>query len=106
MFRIDGTKMILTKGDTAEFRPIVEGYEAKEGDEIIFRVAKLYTDEPVIEIVVAAGDNIEFTSEDTSNLPTGSYLYQTKLVNVDGKISTFATGTFMLMGEINARTEG
>lgn len=106
MFRIDGSKIWLTQGDTAEFRPIIEEYTGQEGDMVYFRVAKIYSDEPVIEKVVAAGENIAIAADDTSNLSIGSYLYQLKLMSVDGNISTFATGRFMLEGDIHERTEG
>lgn len=98
MFKIDAGKIYLTQGDTAEFKPIIEGYEAQEGDTVQFNLVKVWGQELLLTKTVAAGDNIEFAAADTIDLPTGSYLYNTKLIGSDGNISTFISDRFILLG--------
>lgn len=102
MFKIEENKIWLTRGDTAEFKPIIEDYLVQEGDEVVFVVKRYPTTEPpVIRVAVAAGDNISLTNEMTSTLPLGTYLYELKLNTVDGNISTFASGRFTLLGDLD-----
>ncbi len=98
MFKIDAGKIYLTQGDTAEFKPIIEGYEAQEGDEVQFNLVKVWGQEPLLTKTIAAGANVEFAAEDTIELPTGSYLYDVKLIGSDGNISTFISDRFVLLG--------
>lgn len=107
MFRIDGNKIWLTRGDTAEFRPVITDYESQEGDKVVFAMKRALNDaEPALRIEVDAGDGISFTHEDTANLPSGSYVYDLKLAQVDGSISTFvSSGRFELIGEVDTDGE-
>ena len=98
MFKIDAGKIYLTQGDTAEFKPIIEGYEAEEGDTVQFRVVKVWSQDPVITKTIAAGANVEFAAEDTIDLPTGSYLYNIKVIGSNGNVSTFSSDRFVLLG--------
>lgn len=102
MFKIEENRIWLTRGDTAEFRPIIQDYEAQEGDEVIFAVKRTTNnDAPAIRLAIAAGENITFTNELTSDLPLGTYLYELKLNTVDGEISTFASGRLTLLGDLD-----
>ena len=105
MFKIENNQIWLTRGDTAEFRPIIEDYEIQEGDQVVFAVKRTTNNEtPDIRIAIPAGDNIEFNNETTSTLSIGSYLYELKLETVDGDISTFASGRFNLLGDLDNGT--
>ena len=101
MFKIEDNQIWLTKGDTAEFRPVVEDYVAAETDKILFAVNRTYSDTtPVIRKEIAAGNNIEFEKADTADLKQGTYLFQIKLITEDS-ISTFSTGRFNLLGDLD-----
>jgi hypothetical protein len=93
----------LTRGDSAEFRPVIADYEAQEGDTIIFAMKKALNDaEPTLRIEVPVGDNIVFTPETTSNLTPGTYLYDLRIKTIAGDVSTFVNAKrFNLLGEID-----
>lgn len=102
MFKIDKNDIYLTRGDTAEFRPVIENYEAAENDKVIFAMKKARNNmEPALKIEVAAGENIVFTHENTVSLTSGSYIYDLTLNQANGQISTFASGRFNLLGEVD-----
>ena len=103
MFKIDNNTIYLTRGDSAEFQPVVKDYEAKEGDKILFSATKAIGQDPALQIEVDAGNAIAFAAEDTLSLTIGSYIYDLKLVS-DEEVSTFADGRFVLLGDAsNAR---
>ena len=98
MFKIDNNTIYITRGDTAEFQPVVKDYEAKEGDMILFSVAKVYGTEPVISKAIDAGNAVTFAAEDTNSLSIGTYIYDLKLLS-DDDVSTFADGRFVILGD-------
>jgi len=102
MFRVENDKVWLTRGDSAEFRPIIQDYETQEGDKIIFALKRSYSDEaPVLTIETDLGKNIVFTPETTKDLRCGSYLYDLKIITVDGSVSTFVNAErFTLLEDI------
>lgn len=103
MFKVENDTIWLTRGDTAEFRPIIEGYEAQEGDKVVFSMKKaLNDDEPILKMEVEVGENITFTRDSTAKLPSGSYLYDLKINTVGGDTSTFVNGeTLYLLGDVD-----
>lgn len=102
MFKIDGNRIWLTRGDTAEFRPVIEDYESQEGDKVVFAAKRAMNDEaPALRIEVNAGENIAFTPELTTSLPSGSYVFDLILRMANGSVSTFASGRMELMGEVD-----
>ena len=102
MFRVENNNIYLTRGDTAEFKPIIENYEVQEGDKVVFAAKRNHLATAAdIRIEVDAGASIEFAHSTTSSLPLGTYLYEIKLTTVDGDISTFAIGRFILEGDID-----
>lgn len=78
-------------------------YEAQEGDKIIFSMKKALNDEePTLRIETQLGENIVFTPQLTSKLPTGSYRYDLKIITVDGDVSTFVNQErFELLGDVD-----
>ncbi len=103
MFKVENDKIWLTRGDSAEFRPIIQDYEAQEGDKIVFSMKKALSDaEPALRLEVNLGDNVEFTPELTAKLPCGTYLYDLEIQTVGGDHSTFVNAQrFYLLGDID-----
>ncbi len=102
MFRTDENKIYLTRGNTAQFRPVIEDYTATEEDKVVFAVKKTVLDSaPIIRKEVAAGENIALAADDTSSLTTGSYLYDITLITAEGDKSTFASGVLILEGDLD-----
>lgn len=103
MFKIENSKIWLTCGDTAEFRPVIENYTAQEGDIVTFTAKKVLSDQELaINKSVAAGEDIAFAAEDTSSLTPGTYLYDLRLETTDGGVSTFVSqGELYLVGAVN-----
>ena len=103
MFKVDGKKIWLTCGDTAEFRPVIEDYTAQDGDTVTFTAKKVLSDpELAINKSVAAGNGITFAAEDTVSLAPGSYIYDLRLETAGGDVSTFVSqGQLYLVGAVN-----
>jgi len=100
MFKIDNDTIYLTRGDTAEFRPIVEDYEAQEDDKVVFLLARYPGARPVLKLETKPGESITFSTLDTATLECGSYVYDLRLITAD-TTSTFVNGArFNLMGDI------
>lgn len=106
MFRTENNKIWLTRGDTAEFRPIIENYEAQEGDKVVFALRKAIT--PVLKIEVNLGENIVFNNDATKDLPSGSYLYDLMISTTAGERLTFVNGERfeLLRGIEDERNQG
>lgn len=88
MIVVDNNKITIVRGDTEpltlDVNEIVDGeeqtYTPQEGDEFVFRMAKSFGGEPLIEKTFVDGD-IEFASADTKDLPFGEYYYDVTLEN-------------------------
>ncbi len=98
MFKVENNAIYITRGDTAEFQPVVKDYEAKEGDKIIFSATKAMGQDPALQIEVDAGNSIAFAAENTNSLSIGTYIYDLKLVSGED-VSTFADGRFVILGD-------
>ena len=58
--------------------------------------------EPALRLEVNLGENIQFTRDTTSNLPSGSYIYDLKINTIGGDTSTFVNGErFDLLEDID-----
>ncbi len=102
MLNIQNSNIYIVRGDSGDFRPVIQDYEAQEGDKVVFAAKKARNeDEPVIKIEVNAGENISFTPELLKDIKAGSYEYDLRLKTVDGKVSTFASGRLLITGEID-----
>lgn len=96
MLKITGTKIKLTRGDTAQILITLkdsngDNYVPQNGDVIRFAAKKNYTDEtPVIEINVPVDTlSLVIHPEDTKSLPFGEYKYDIQITRADGVIDTF-----------------
>lgn len=121
MFKIDGSKIKLTRGDDAVielavFTPDNKPYEPQEGEKARFTVRKrpLYNNStpPLIEKDFAfetySGEGIEsktsfeirINSIDTKFMEYGVYLYDVQYCDLKGNLSTLCNGTLELTYEV------
>lgn len=106
MFRIIGTKIFLTRGDTAliDIKILnMDGteYELKAGDQVLFTVKKNAKDEAVLFQKTPVDGIIKISPVDTDNLRFGDYVYDCQLRTYDGITQTFIPPSlFRVMEEV------
>ena len=96
MYRVDGTRITLTRGDS--FYATVginnangEPYDPQEGDIIRFGLKVKATDSDCLITKVIPNDTLvlALAPEDTKALPFGKYVYDIELTFANGDIDTF-----------------
>ena len=122
MFRIDGSKISLTRGDDAiielsVFTPDNKPYQVQEGEKARFTVRKrpLYNNStpPLIEKDFAFATynkeesnegkisfEIKINSVDTKFMERGEYLYDVQFCDLQDNLSTLCKGIFELTYEV------
>lgn len=122
MFKIDGSKITLTRGDDAVielsvFTPDNKLYQVQEGEKARFTVRKrpLYNNStpPLIEKDFAfetygkgegseskTSFEIKLNSIDTKFIEQGVYLYDVQFCDLQGNLSTLCNGKFVLTYEV------
>lgn len=122
MFKIDGSKITLTRGDDAVielsvFTPDNKPYQVQEGEKARFTVRKrpLYNNStpPLIEKNFAfetygkgegseskTSFEIKLNSIDTKFIEQGVYLYDVQFCDLQGNLSTLCNGKFVLTYEV------
>lgn len=111
-YRIDGTTIYLTRGDTFEAKvearlPDDEGgaaYAPAVGDAIRFALKADYMDEKPLVVKDIPSDTmlLVLEPEDTKTLPFGKYVYDIQITYADGKVDTFITkGRLRLTEEVD-----
>lgn len=114
MYKIDGTNIELTRGDSffCEVNITKDGepYEPAAGDTVRFAVKrKMFTPgggnyadcEPLIRKSVPTDTMIlQLDPEDTKGLKFGSYDYDVEITFEDGRVDTFIRGDFILTPEV------
>lgn len=100
-YRVDGTTIYLTRGDTFEARveailPDSEGaepYVPVKGDTVRFAMKANYEDEEPLVVKNIPIDTmlLILTPEDTKGLPFGKYVYDIQITYADGRVDTFIT---------------
>lgn len=122
MFKIDGSKITLTRGDDAVielsvFTPDNKPYKVQEGERARFTVRKrpLYNNStpPLIEkdfafATYGEGEGneskisfeIRLNSIDTKFMEQGEYLYDVQFCDLKGNLSTLCNGKFELTYEV------
>lgn len=123
MFKIDGSKITLTRGDDAVielsvFTPDNKPYQIQEGEKARFTVRKnpLYNNStpPLIEkdfeFEELSSNNkdddkvkvwrIKIKSIDTKIMTYGDYLYDVQFCDIKGNITTVCKGKFILTYEV------
>ena len=95
MYKIDGTTIRLTRGDSFASEVWIkrddEYYTPVDGDVITFTMKKTYADaEPLITKVIP-NDTMQLVLDpsDTASLPFGKYVYDIDIIFVDGTKDTF-----------------
>lgn len=109
MYRIDGSDITLTRGDTLYVQISLtkdgEPYVPQEGDTIRFAMKKSYKD-PDSEVLINKQVPIdtlmlEINPEDTKPLAMSrTYLYDLELKTGIGEVYTFIAGKFKLTEEV------
>lgn len=108
-YKIDGTNITLTRGDTLRVKmiPLVYGttdvaYVPEDGDEIRFACKKTFSDdEPVLIMNNIPNDTcmLHLRPEQTKTLSYGKYVYDVQLTYADGEVDTYIKGTLTLTEE-------
>ena len=95
MYRIDGTKISLTRGDsffcTLTLTKNGQPYTPAQGDSIRFAVKKNYNSPTVLIEKLIPNDTLllHLRPEDTKLLQIGKYVYDIELTDEDGEVDTF-----------------
>lgn len=106
MFKIIGTKIFLTRGDTALIdikilRMDGTEYQLKAGDQVLFTVKKNAKDNDVLFQKAPVDGIIEISPADTDHLRFGDYVYDCQLRTYDGMTQTFIPPSpFKVMEEV------
>lgn len=109
MHQINGTNILLTRGDTLMLKLSLtkngEAYTPQEGDVIRFALKQKYTD-PDSEVKVVRSiptDTLilKIEPEDTKDLIMGkTYVYDIEMTDSYGNVDTFITGKFGIDNEV------
>lgn len=114
MFKIDGTTISLTRGDTLITQITImqgdEEYVPQEGDTISFALKRAqmkadktaFLDEKPLVIKQIPIDTLTLRVEsaDTKNLAFGNYIYDIQITMADGTVDTFIQGRLILEAEV------
>ena len=109
MYKIDGTRITLTRGDSfyatvsMKVKATGEDYTPQEGDVVRFGVKRSTEDKECVIEKVIPNDTLEIylAPDDTKNLLAGAYVYDVELTYADGNKDTFINrATFILAKEV------
>lgn len=107
MYKIDGTTITLTKGDSFYCQLTLtkdgETYTPEAEDEIVFGVKKNYTDTTTVISATIPHDTMTLyiAPAATKTLSCGSYVYDIQITFADGDIDTFINqAKFVLVPEV------
>jgi hypothetical protein len=107
MYKIDGTTIRLTRGDSFAAEIWIkrndEYYTPVEGDVITFSMKKTYLDGQPLITKVIPNDSMQLVLDpsDTASLPFGEYVYDIDIIFVDGSKDTFIyESKFILAPEV------
>ena len=96
MYKIDGTTITLTRGDSFYAQVTMKNedktdYTPQQGDSVRFALKKRYQDaEPLILKQIPTDTLIlHLIPEDTKELPFGKYVYDIELTKANGDVDTF-----------------
>lgn len=105
MFKITGTNISMTRGDSASFDITVQNadgtpYTLHTGDTVTLTVKKTVNDSEVL--LQKQGVNITLENSDTKNLEYGSYVYDVQVDLADGsKHTIIEPSVFEIRAEVN-----
>lgn len=115
MFKINGTNITLTRGDTfiasIEITRNGETYTPVEGDSIRFAMKRMamdagrtkYIDEDPLVMKAIPYDSLilRLESDDTKEFDFGIYAYDIQITFEDGAVDTFINGRLTLAAEVD-----
>jgi len=119
MFRVEGTAIHLTRGDTMKLnlklKVGIKEYVPKEGDMIYFSLkrakldsenANFIDEEPLVTKAINPIETTVLTLDpaDTSGLKFGTYMYDMRIEMYDGTVDTFLVDHFYLEQEVHNGT--
>ena len=108
MFKIKGTEITLTKGDSfycqISLKKDGQAYTPQEGDVISFCMKEHYWDEEaVIEKTVPNGTMVLYLSPEDTEVPVNEYVYDLQMTFANGDIDTFVNhAKFKIVPEVLA----
>ena len=93
MFRLDGTNITITRGDTGIFSFAIKDANGQDydfsNDTVLFTVkANTYTTTIIFQKQVIYGENIIIAPTDTAQLRYGEYVYDVQLTTAGGIVDT------------------
>ncbi len=108
MFQINGSNILLTRGDSARFSITIDNlatgkaYELAADDVLIFAVKKYAIDSfPVLLKKECTGSSDFYIEpEDTKKIPAGAYKYDVELHHADDVYTVINAADFQLMSEV------
>lgn len=114
MYYIEGTKIVLTRGDTficdVSIKQGSDDYIPAEGDRVRFALKRKmfapdkgnYIDQNPLILVEIPTETLvlELHPEDTKKLKFGTYAYDVEITFVDKRVDTFISGDLVLMPEV------
>lgn len=108
MFKIEGSTIKLTRGDSAKFEVFIDNDETKQPyqitatDVLTFTVKEsYYKDKPAIQKVLRGSGLFSLVPSDTKDLRVGTYVYDVQLDNALGESYTVVEeASFRLTNEV------
>ena len=106
MFKIMGSKIFLTRGDSAFIDIQIKNsdgtdYEWNAGDQLLMTVKASTSSKEVLFQHALVDGTIEIKPEDTENLNYGDYVYDCQLRTYSGVTQTFITPSlFRVLEEV------
>lgn len=82
--------LYLTKGDTAPFAVVIDGYEVQDGDTLTFSLVDELGKEPILTKTIPANQAFILSPEET-DLEVGTYYYDVQLDTATGMRFTVIT---------------
>jgi len=105
-YSVKKTTINLTRGDTFHANIVMHDSEGNpyypvEGETIRFAMKKDYSDAEPLLVIDVPIETMELiiSSEDTKNLPFGSYVWDMQITRVNGDIDTFITKASLVLTE-------
>ena len=103
MQKIDGTNIVLTRGETFEATVTLkkgnETYTPVESDTVRFLMRNIYQDEEAVIDKTLHNLTLSLAPADTAELPCRTYLYNVKLIQASGDAYTVIEGYIELTQE-------
>lgn len=104
MVTIDGTYIILTRGDTATLNFDITinniAYTPQAGDKLVFSIKNSYYDTSYVLQKNLVGTSLILSHADTQSLPISTYVYDMQITLADGQVMTYGPGKIKLLPDV------